>query len=129
MILRLLLPATDRPGADTSWTWSLADSRGGTLREGTTPLADVPRAAMAFGYDRSRLQGSGEILLWAVFDLTPGAEPAALRRTRSGSRSASHPRTKNVALTPCRSRISRTRLTFLSTLEGCSPQLSGDTDE
>jgi general secretion pathway protein L len=44
MILRILLPASDRPGADTPWTWSLADARGGTLREGTTPLADVPRA-------------------------------------------------------------------------------------
>jgi len=28
---------------------------------------DVPAADMGFGYDRSRLQGSGEILLWATF--------------------------------------------------------------
>lgn len=45
-------------------------------RDGTT--FEVPRAAMAFGYDRSRLQASGEILLSAVFAVTPG-EPAALR--------------------------------------------------
>jgi UDP-N-acetylmuramate dehydrogenase len=42
--------------------------------------ADVPVAAMAFGYDRSRLQESGEILLSAVFRVTAG-EPAALRAT------------------------------------------------
>jgi len=47
-------------------------------RDGAT--ADVPVAAMAFGYDRSRLQGSGEILLSAVFRVAPG-DPAALRAT------------------------------------------------
>jgi UDP-N-acetylmuramate dehydrogenase len=40
--------------------------------------AEVPAAAMAFGYDRSRLQSSGEVLLSAVFRVSPG-EPAALR--------------------------------------------------
>jgi UDP-N-acetylmuramate dehydrogenase len=40
--------------------------------------ADVPAAAMAFGYDRSRLQSSGEVLLSAVFRVSAG-EPAALR--------------------------------------------------
>lgn len=34
---------------------------------------------MEFAYDRSRLQRTGEILLWAVLGLTPGAESAALR--------------------------------------------------
>ena len=33
---------------------------------------------MAFGYDRSRLQTTGEVLLSAVFRVSPG-EPAALR--------------------------------------------------
>jgi UDP-N-acetylmuramate dehydrogenase len=33
---------------------------------------------MGFGYDRSRLQGSGEVLLSARFIVTPG-DPAALR--------------------------------------------------
>ena len=47
-------------------------------RDGAT--ADVPVAAMAFGYDRSRMQESGEILLSAVFRVTAG-EPAALRAT------------------------------------------------
>jgi UDP-N-acetylmuramate dehydrogenase len=41
--------------------------------------ADVPAPAMAFGYDRSRLQQSGEVLLSAVFRVSAG-EPAALRR-------------------------------------------------
>lgn len=30
-------------------------------------VSEVAAAAMGFGYDRSRLQGSGEILLWATF--------------------------------------------------------------
>lgn len=45
-------------------------------RDGET--VDVPRADMAFGYDRSRLQDTGEILLSAVFAVVPG-DPAALR--------------------------------------------------
>jgi UDP-N-acetylmuramate dehydrogenase len=45
-------------------------------RDGTT--SEVPRSAMAFGYDRSRLQDTGEVLLSAVFCVTPG-DPAALR--------------------------------------------------
>ena len=42
--------------------------------------SDVPRAAMGFAYDRSRLQESGEILLSAVFRVSDG-EPARLRAT------------------------------------------------
>ncbi len=41
---------------------------------------DAAADAMAFGYDRSRLQGSGEVLLSAVFRVAPG-DPAALRTT------------------------------------------------
>ena len=44
MLLRLLVPAVDHPGADTPFAWSLVDGRGAILREGTTPLAGVPRA-------------------------------------------------------------------------------------
>ena len=40
--------------------------------------ADIPASAMAFGYDRSRLQESGEVLLSADFRVASG-EPAALR--------------------------------------------------
>ena len=46
--------------------------------DGTT--CDVPRAEMEFGYDRSRLQTTGEVLLSAVFRVSSG-EPAALRET------------------------------------------------
>ncbi|HVB38302.1 MAG TPA: UDP-N-acetylmuramate dehydrogenase [Vicinamibacterales bacterium] len=35
-------------------------------------LHDLPQAAMEFGYDRSRLQRSGEVLLSAVFRVVPG---------------------------------------------------------
>jgi UDP-N-acetylmuramate dehydrogenase len=41
-------------------------------------ITDVPHSEMAFGYDRSRLQGSGEVVLSAVFNVTE-ADPAALR--------------------------------------------------
>lgn len=41
---------------------------------------DVPAADMGFGYDRSRLQDSGEILLWATFRVARG-DSAALRNT------------------------------------------------
>jgi UDP-N-acetylmuramate dehydrogenase len=40
----------------------------------------VPAAAMRFGYDRSRLQETGEVLLSATFRVLPGA-PAVLRAT------------------------------------------------
>lgn len=43
-------------------------------------VRDVPAEEMAFGYDRSRLQDSGEVLLSAVFRVSPG-DPAALRAT------------------------------------------------
>jgi len=46
--------------------------------DGTT--RDVSHAEMRFGYDRSRLQGSGEVLLSAVFQVSAG-ETAALRAT------------------------------------------------
>jgi UDP-N-acetylmuramate dehydrogenase len=51
-------------------------------RDGVT--IDLPAATMAFGYDRSRLQDSGEILLSAVFRVSPG-EPSALRATARAS--------------------------------------------
>ena len=41
-------------------------------------VKDLPASAMAFGYDRSRLQTSGEILLTASFRVSTG-DPAALR--------------------------------------------------
>lgn len=46
-------------------------------RDGRTE--EVPAGAMAFGYDRSRLQETGEILLSAVFRVAAGGDPAALR--------------------------------------------------
>jgi len=46
--------------------------------------ADVPASAMAFGYDRSRLQETGEVLLSAVFRVSRG-EPTALRATARAS--------------------------------------------
>jgi UDP-N-acetylmuramate dehydrogenase len=43
-------------------------------------VRDVAGADMGFGYDRSRLQDSGEVLLSATFRVSPG-NPAALRAT------------------------------------------------
>jgi UDP-N-acetylmuramate dehydrogenase len=42
-------------------------------------VLDVPAAAMEFGYDRSRIQRSGEIVLAVRFAVTPGAAPDDLR--------------------------------------------------
>lgn len=39
---------------------------------------DVSAAQMGFGYDRSRLQDSGEVLLSAIFEVSPG-DPVRLR--------------------------------------------------
>ena len=43
-------------------------------------VRDVPVDQMGFGYDRSRLQTTGEVLLWAVFRVARG-DPAAMRAT------------------------------------------------
>ncbi len=47
-------------------------------------VRELGRDEMAFGYDRSRLQTSGELLLWAEFQVTAG-EPEALRATARAS--------------------------------------------
>jgi UDP-N-acetylmuramate dehydrogenase len=47
-------------------------------RNGTT--AQIARSAMAFAYDRSRLQETGETLLSAVFEVADG-DPAVIRAT------------------------------------------------
>jgi UDP-N-acetylmuramate dehydrogenase len=44
-------------------------------------LLQVPADRMEFGYDDSRLKRSGEVLLWAAFRVTPGADPERLRAT------------------------------------------------
>jgi UDP-N-acetylmuramate dehydrogenase len=45
---------------------------------------DVPAGALEFGYDRSRLQRTGEVLLSAVFGVTDG-DPDRLRETARAS--------------------------------------------
>ena len=42
-------------------------------------LLQVPADRMEFDYDYSRLKRTREIVLWAAFRVTPGADPAALR--------------------------------------------------
>ena len=54
----------------------LVDSVRLAARDGT--VRDLPRREMEFGYDRSRLQRTGEVLLWAVFVVSAG-DPAKLR--------------------------------------------------
>ena len=48
-------------------------------------VIDVPAEAMAFGYDRSRIQHSGEVVLSVLFAVTPGASPEALRAVARSS--------------------------------------------
>jgi UDP-N-acetylmuramate dehydrogenase len=47
-------------------------------------LSELDSEAMAFGYDTSRLQKSGEVLVWAEFGMTHSA-PEALRRVARAS--------------------------------------------
>ena len=47
-------------------------------------VSDVPSSLMEFGYDRSRLQGSGEVLLSALFTVTAG-EAVSMRETARAS--------------------------------------------
>jgi UDP-N-acetylmuramate dehydrogenase len=47
-------------------------------------IVDVPASAMAFGYDRSRLQDRGEVLLTATFRVSPG-DATALRAAARAS--------------------------------------------
>jgi UDP-N-acetylmuramate dehydrogenase len=42
-------------------------------------VTDIPVETMGFGYDRSRIQGSGEIVVSVLFAVTPGASPEDLR--------------------------------------------------
>lgn len=42
-------------------------------------VIDVPAASMEFGYDRSRIQGSGEVVVSVLLAVTPGASPEQLR--------------------------------------------------
>jgi UDP-N-acetylmuramate dehydrogenase len=42
-------------------------------------VVDVPATHMAFGYDRSRVQTSGEIVIGARLRVTPSCDPVALR--------------------------------------------------
>jgi UDP-N-acetylmuramate dehydrogenase len=51
-----------------------------TLATRAGEIVEVPASEMAFGYDISRLHDTGEIVVDALFNLTPG-EPAALRAT------------------------------------------------
>jgi UDP-N-acetylmuramate dehydrogenase len=44
-------------------------------------VIEVPGEEMAFAYDRSRLQRTGEVVLSALFAVQPGADPSALRET------------------------------------------------
>ncbi|HXH05580.1 MAG TPA: UDP-N-acetylmuramate dehydrogenase [Vicinamibacterales bacterium] len=47
-------------------------------------IAVVPQAEMEFGYDTSRPQRTGEVVLWAEFRAEPG-DPAVLRHTARAS--------------------------------------------
>jgi UDP-N-acetylmuramate dehydrogenase len=60
----------------------LIESVGLASREGVT--SDAAASELAFGYDRSRLQGTGEVLLSATFRVAPG-DVSALRATARAS--------------------------------------------
>ena len=47
-------------------------------------LLQVPADRMEFGYDDSRLQRTGEVVLWAAFRVHAGGDPDALRAMARG---------------------------------------------
>ena len=55
-----------------------------TLADRAGEVSEVAAAALGFGYDRSRLQNTGEVLLSATFRVSPG-DAAALRTTARAS--------------------------------------------
>ena len=57
----------------------LVESVGLAARSGQ--VREMIGRAMEFGYDCSRLQRTGEVLLWTNFRVAEGAEPARLRQT------------------------------------------------
>lgn len=48
-------------------------------------ILQVPAERMEFDYDRSRIEQTGEIVLWAAFRLEPNHDPAALRAVARAS--------------------------------------------
>jgi UDP-N-acetylmuramate dehydrogenase len=48
-------------------------------------IVDVPAADMQFGYDRSRIQTTGEVVLSVLFAVVPGESPEVLRRKARAS--------------------------------------------
>lgn len=52
---------------------------------GAAESIELPREELAFAYDRSRFQATGEAVLSAVFALTRGGDPARLRETAHAS--------------------------------------------
>lgn len=73
----------------------LVETVGLARRDGTTLQAG--RDELAFTHRGSRLRQTGEVLLWAVLRLTPGADPQALYRVARESR-ACRRRTQPLAL-------------------------------
>ena len=71
-------------------------------------VIDVPASAMGFGYDRSRIQDSGEVVLSVLFEVTPGATPEALRAAARTSL-AFRKRTQPLAPVQCRLHLPESR--------------------
>lgn len=55
------------------------------LTPGTGAVAEWPRRLLAFSYDSSRFHDTDDLILSAVFELQPGADPARLRETARAS--------------------------------------------
>src|SRR5690242_1513142 len=47
MKLRVFVPPEERPAAAARWSWILLDAGHGPLREGATPISEMPRASDA----------------------------------------------------------------------------------
>lgn len=66
----------------------LVDSVRVVATDGT--VRDLPQRDLEFGYDRSRLQRTGEVLLWAVFRVAPGSPDVLRTRARASLKQRKH---------------------------------------
>ena len=74
-------------------------------------VRQVPADRLDFDYDTSRLQQSGEILIWAAFRVRPGQDPDALRAVATGNTSparSARPSSPPIRLTTCVARLPST---------------------
>ena len=86
-----------------------SDRRGTRSPPATATTSDCPAAAMAFGYDRSRLQDTGEVLLSATFRVVARRSGGAARGRRASRWRFASARSRSTRRAPAASFRTRSR--------------------